>query len=121
MIGSATWLPKHGMLSAEAAVGRVLEAMTMALILPATEEAYTRLGIASSSSDEIRLHEYGWDEALFQLELEKSKAPQASSGPRAKAARPEGRDAEKRPKGTARSAPPAKPAPRKPWWKFWEK
>ncbi|MNR88755.1 hypothetical protein D3C72_197050 [compost metagenome] len=108
VIGSATWLPKHGMLSAEAAVGRVLEAMTMAQILPATEEAYTRLGIASSSADEIRLHEYGWDEALFQLEVEKAKAPQASGG----------RPAEK--KAADRKPGPKAPA-RKPWWKFWEK
>ena len=106
VIGSATWVPKHGMLSAEAAVGRVLEAMTMAQILPATEEAYTRLGIASSSSDEIRLHEYGWDEALFQLEVEKAKAPQA---------------AEKRAAGKPGAKAPAKAAARKPWWKFWEK
>ncbi|MNK66221.1 hypothetical protein D3C87_855370 [compost metagenome] len=112
VIGSATWLPKHGMLSAEAAVGRVLEAMTMAQILPATEEAYTRLGIASSSADEIRLHEYGWDEALFQLEVEKAKAPQASGG------RPAEKKAVDRKPGPKA---PAKAPARKPWWKFWEK
>lgn len=123
VIGSATWLPKHGMLSAEAAVGRVLEAMTMAQILPATEEAYTRLGIMASGSDEIRLHEYGWDEALFQLQLEKAQAPEApgSAGRGSKAASADRRGAEKKSPAqkTGRSAP-AKPPARKPWWQFWK-
>jgi len=119
VIGSATWLPKHGMLTAEAAVGRVLEAMTMAQILPVTEETYTRLGIASSSTDELRLHEYGWDEALFQLEQEKAKAPQgaasgASAGEKKASAQASRRSA------TAKAAP-ARSAARKPWWKFWGK
>ncbi|MNK99109.1 hypothetical protein D3C87_1194900 [compost metagenome] len=113
VIGSATWLPKHGQISAETAIGRVLEAMTMAQILPITEEVYARLGIASSSSEEIRLHEYLWDEALFQLMPEKVKSPQA-----AKASR--GSSAEKKPAGLKRVTP-AKVPTRKAWWKFWGK
>ncbi len=123
VIGSATWLPKHGMLSAEAAVGRVIEAMTMAQILPATEEAYTRLGITASASDEIRLNEYGWDEALFQLQLEKAQAPEPPGGRGARAVSAESRGAEKKksPAQKAGRSAPAKPPAPKPWWQFWKR
>lgn len=125
VIGAATWLPKHGMLSAEAAMGRVLEAMVMAQIMPPSGEAYVRLGLAPSSSDEIRLNEYGWDEALYELEQLKGKLGTPSDT----AEKPrEGRKGEARPaskqggKASKRAAASAKPAkPPKPWWQFWKK
>ncbi len=143
VIGAATWMPRHGALSAEAAVGRVLEAMMMAHVMPPTDEAYTRLGIASSSSDEIRLNEYGWDEALYELEQLKGKlgpAPDsgepASKGQKAAGQKPEGRKAGsgkaeggktasrgtvKQKSGAQKAAKGAAAAkPKKPWWQFWK-
>lgn len=141
VIGAATWLPKHGMLSPEAAIGRVLEAMMMAQVMPVSGDVYVRLGLAPSSSDEVRLHEYGWDEALYELEQLKGKlgaapeAPEKAPEPRKAAAKAP--EKPKPPKGikttgskattvtstTKRTATRdqlvAKPS--RPWWQFWKK
>jgi len=140
VIGAATWLPKHGMLSPEAAIGRVLEAMMMAHVLPPSDEAYARLGIVSSSSDEIRLHEYGWDEALYELEQLKGKlgaaADAAEKAPEARKAaaktteKPKASSAIKVTAKASTTKPAGKKAatrdqlvaqPSKPWWQFWKK
>lgn len=124
VIGSATWLPKHGMLTPEAAVGRVLEAMTMARILPVTGEVYARLGLTPSSSDEIRLHEYGWDEALYQLELskvEKTDKPEAAA-PKRNASTRASNERSKSAAGTkGNRKEAAAPKPKRPWWQFWKR
>lgn len=130
IIGSATWLPTHGMITPMAMIGRVVEAMVMAYASP-RPDTYARLHIAQSSHDQIKLYEYGWDEG-FVLSgpgvLEKAREAEAPPPePKKKNAQTTKR------LGTAKQeAPKQEPVLKahpdiriikqktKSWWQFWK-